>query len=385
MKLQAFYIILEEDTKLYRQIQQQVSDTIKDLPNKYLYLGGYGAYLWNEIERTYQPGIESSNSLKENFPEIDTIIRDDKEITPSETYNIISLGCGTGNDDIAILNVIKNNKNKESINYFTIDLSIGLLKQGTEKIEKEINNLNITKVKKICGLCVDIEHLNRVKDRIKSENKNFFHLLGLTIANNKERDFLISIYNVMKNGDYLLLGVDFSGRSKRALKESVNAYTTGKQAASINKFLCSPLAFAVDFQQENYKNKTAKLQEKNMEYFKNIKVLHKVEYQNSYSAVPDAKSLVRYHVYSDGITRICDYSHKYSPSGFKKFLENLENERNICFDIVPNGNLQYFKYTENRKTSSQYLVLLRKNNKSIEENKENDEIKIDKPNDKIKI
>lgn len=367
-KKEAFYIILEDRAENFKTVRANVVEITKPLPNKYLYLGRYGSYLWNQIEANYQPGLDSSKLIQKHFSEIDKIILDNISGF-NRSYDIVSLGCGSGADDISILQIINKRKNnRELFDITTIDLSFDLLVQGTENIENHINgNLNLkNRIGMIRGLCVDIENLNKAKSiiinsRSKKKKSNLFHLLGLTLGNNREISFLRSIYNVMNDGDWLLLGVDFSANDDAILKETEQSYTTGAQAVSINKFLCAPLPFVINFDGSSQGKNTMKMTEKEFKKFSQISILHKIEDVVGVSDIPGTKSFTRYHIYHNynNNQRLCDFSNKYTFEGFKTFLNTLSS-LNCHFELYED-NIKKFNLDEK---SPQHLVLLRKKAKS---------------------
>lgn len=356
------YLIFENLNLLSKTIRQDVSIHEKDLPNKYLYVGNYGAMLWNKIENNYKPGIVGGELLTNYFPDIHTHIAS----TSGGVFDIVSLGTGSGEDDIKILNIISQfaePSNKKDIRYTAVDLSMNLLVQGVDRIDSFVQKHSRLRslICQITGICVDIEKLSVVSE-VKAINRSgrttLFHLLGLTIGNNQETLFIKSIYNAMRGNDYLLLGVDFSADDEKILQSTESFYRDGNIGEDINRFLCSPLYFLTEI--EKKESTSYYRDENNRSYYKesklskltNITIQHeKVEANSDIQGTISFQRKLHYQRKGERFVRVCDYSNKYKRQSFEDFLLKELPKRGVHFQLI-----KYYGSAE----SPQYLILLKK-------------------------
>lgn len=325
-----------------------------DIPNKYLYLGYHGAKLWDEIDVNYKPGKDGGKLIEKHFQSIDSEIRNH-----TKSYNIVSLGCGSGEDDILILKMIQKKFKKQipEFRIYTVDLSDDLLEYGTYRITNFINNnaqvrLN-SSIEGIYAIWADFKDLSKhypylSKEYFLGSRPNLFHLLGLTIGNNNEINLLKWIYNFMNVNDYLLIGIDYSvdGDIKSAFKE----YTEGDAREAINKFLCGPLLFSSFYDFEIDPNKI-----KHFVTFPEVEIEHKPKDERQISKINEAISFTRYHHYSDHGSRLCDFSTKYKSKEFENFIKHILPLEDVYFKIISSK-----LGLSDEEESSQALVLLKK-------------------------
>lgn len=326
----------------------------KKLPNKYLYLGLVGASNWIEVVNTYEPGRNSKELVSKYFPIVDRLIRKQED---TESYDIISLGCGNGGDDKLMSQIICNDKQKKfngSIVLF--DISQSLLNIAT----RQLNNLKASMRRfspTIHSVHCDFEDIVLAKNiigrggRARENRTALFHLLGLTIGNNDEFKLLEKISCVMSPGDYLLVEADLSAEDDESLEQKESQY----KYETISRFLCSPIRVANRFKQYG-SDFSFPIDE--------LKVVHKNS--NIKHPIPNTSRLERYHLYKtkDGVTnkRRCDYSNKYELAPLSEFLESLDDR--ISLRWVD----RKFLHEENLlEHSCQKFILLRKGQSSKKE------------------
>ena len=159
-------------------------------------------------------------------------------------------GCGTGTDDIEILNVSENDTD-QSRSVVTIDLSYNLLQMATTAIfEKLLSHERQRKVS-LLGICCDFDDLASAKPIIQQRRRNkvgLYHLLGLTLGNYKEQQLLTNISSIMKEGDYLLVSIDVSADVPMLLKMAEDNYDSMKAKKNVDDFLLGPLNWATQFE-----------------------------------------------------------------------------------------------------------------------------------------
>ena len=312
-----------------------------DLGNKYLYLESSGAKNWENVENNLGLKHNEENLLDSHFKDIDDFIRQD---SGEDIYDIVSLGCGTGTDDIKILDCAETNNNPDGVcSIITVDLSIGLLEKGTSRIIDFINSQFRQDMISVLGISCDFEKLKSAKQIIQMKRRNktaLFHLLGLTIGNYKERGLLRKIASVMNDGDYLLISVDICADDENNLALSKKSYDFGPAKKSVDDFLLGPLNLATRFEsiadKELLSEKDVELisfvncKGKKIEYLldeKRPKLDKRTELEKDWSKFSDVKNTValsRYYMFGDqkeGV--LCDYSNKYKKKELDFFLSTL--------------------------------------------------------------
>ncbi|WKZ70030.1 MAG: L-histidine N(alpha)-methyltransferase [Melioribacteraceae bacterium] len=375
------YVNLENTSKKLSEVFSKLRQG-KPLQNKYLYLDSSGANNWSNVEGTLGLSQNEENLLEQHYEEIDNTIR---ELSNCKSYDIISLGCGTGTDDKTIINTIYG-KMENQFSISTIDLSLDLLHKGTYNIYKEILGKYIKSKVDILGICCDFENLENAKSYLETRERNetrLYHLLGLTIGNNKELWLLKKIHDRMKNGDYLLLGVDLSADDTKALANSEAAYNVGNASTYVDEFLLGPLNFSTSFH-VNRKYKDPFLHTKikysieqcdEIDYLINgfKPILLKSRYSdntdysnknnskdsNKFSDIKNTVTFTRYYKFGPAQI-LCDYSNKYKADSFIEFINNLFG--NNVF-LKPVTGITKFGLREDllgKHEPYQYLVLLRK-------------------------
>ncbi|MBW8034927.1 MAG: L-histidine N(alpha)-methyltransferase [Planctomycetes bacterium] len=375
------YIPLVQPDKLRRKLIEEVCDG-SELVNKYLYLGEHGAMLWKDVDKTYCLGRQGTPLLENHFGDIDEVIRSSAQIlggTSASGYDIISLGCGSGEDDIEILRKIEQKIDAgvhvPRFNIITVDLSWELLFDGTENIRQHLENHRIGQyVNDLVALWCDIETLINASSYIISGSSYrlngvaLFHMLGLTLSNNNEERMFRAISNVMQEKDFLLVGVDFSMDDNKALINSRKAYENKTARKKIDEFLCGPLLYAT----RHAVNEQSKLVSIGTRFGSNdyikypIQVDHVFEIDNKHntSSISTAANLVRYHRFKATSTkgsfyRQCDFSNKYAASEFGKYISWIREKKGIPFGLAKDvGVYGIDEERKKRHEPFQHLVLI---------------------------
>jgi len=377
------YVNLEDSSKKLREVFNKLRYG-RALQNKYLYLESSGAYNWAHVERKLGLAVNEETLVDEHFNNIDSIIRDQSNC---KSYDIISLGCGSGTDDMAIINFVYA-KMAENFSITTIDLSFNLLVKGTSQIHSKISEKNINDKVDILGICCDFENLENAKSYLETRRRNkvrLFHLLGLTIGNNFEIQLLRKITDIMDEEDYLLISVDLSAEDDKALKNSAKAYNSGEESILVDKFLLGPLNMSMNFH-VNKRNREPFLytkicpningerdnQSTEIDYLVNgyLPLLIKSKEEgglNQYSNIEDTVTFTRYYQFGDHKV-LCDYSNKYKFDPFNKFIFNLYG---LGIYLEPVEGVLDFGIRDDLMAKCdpfQYLVLLKKTDPAQHEN-----------------
>jgi uncharacterized SAM-dependent methyltransferase len=391
------YHYLERPEKIVETVIKQLREG-KTIENKYLYLESIGAKNWSAVEKVLQLCENEESLLQEYFPRIDRLIKDH---TQNRLYDIVSLGCGTGTDDISIL---EHSAMTGHFSMITIDLSWCILEQGTTKIFNYLRpKMNPQSDVNVLGICCDFNSLTKAKEVVRARRKNkvmLFHLLGLTIGNSHEINILKNISSIMESNDFLLLSVDLSASDKEALKSAINAYGNPNALPAVNNFLLGPLNFSTyfDTDKQNPSNDpslktTIVLNDNQIDYsFKDYwpKIIKTTSEdieckQTGFSDIEKTVSLVRLYQFGNEKKNqlLCDYSNKYDRGAFEKFIRSLADNNEINLSL-PSG-VGMFEFGVSDKNldlhkPNQYLILLQK--KKLRKRKPNPKIEIE-PRSKI--
>ena len=347
---------------LYTSVINEVTGK-SSLKSKYLYLGWHGANSWKGVDSSYRINVEGLQLINDYFLEIDEIVR---STSNQKKYNLISLGAGTCEEDVRILDVLlkRNRENIPSFKIFIVDISIDLLTEGLHRLASKINShprLRIF-IQDLIPINIDIDHLYGCREIIrnykrKSSETNLFHLLGLTLGNNDENIMLSSIYRTMEFNDYLLLGLDFCADDIDVLTQTKEQYHGNNVTEAINKYLCSPLIFAANYEKDEKTNHIRF----SISDFKDLEIEFSEE--KSISDVPDSTSFVYNYKFKDANNdsysmRAC-FSNKYKSQEFKKYIEEDLPKKEIHFEIIK--GITAF----GDKSTGQHLVLLKKISKQV--------------------
>jgi len=359
------YIVSCKDITVFNKtVIADVRNTAKlELPNKYLFLGPQGAILWAQIDKKYRASADGAELLSDHFSTIDQIVFNSNN---NKSYDVVSLGIGIGTDDINILAQIQSlQKDKLSnFNIYAVDLSLALLRRGVSEIDNFLKTEEIRKnIKQIYGIWTDFEDLSLSENKTYlnlninfGKNRALYHLLGLTLGNNKESKLLSAIHECMEPNDFLLLGVDFcADGDETIITKAEDIYTKGESSKIINKFLCNQLYFASEFklQKSDYSQKQYKLTLNNL--FSDVDIIHDRNYDGKYSDVKDSISFTRYHRTGGMPLRLCDFSTKYKKNNFKDFIEKELKSQLIHFEWI-----DCYHAKKNPEKNTQVLILLKK-------------------------
>jgi hypothetical protein len=262
-------------------------------------------------------------------------------------------------------------------NLYAFDLSSILLNTGVWEIAKYLDSpgTNATpelreNLLHIYGVCIDFKDFdstlkfkleNDTKFNLNDKTISFgrsrclFHLLGLTLANNKEIELLDAIYQIMGSNDYLLLGVDFCiDGGPVSIEKAEKIYSQSEATNDINQFMCNSLHLASNYKSTDKTEYNGEFRDTFCYapfYSDNIRIIHEQE-STEHSNVSSAISFVRRIQVGAHVPRLCDYSSKYSRQHFESFIKEHTH-----FNWV--HHFQILEKSEN----TQALVLLRKEDK----------------------
>lgn len=383
-RIKSLYIVLDDPDELLRSVQKEVKST-RNLPNKYLYLGWQGAQSWKRIDgsKHYGYGTQGNKLLVDHFGKIDEVVRsiltgDSNQNQTDESkvaYDIVSLGCGTGDDDVCILAAINEkylsgDRVRSKFSVITIDISGHLVFQGATAVLAYLENVTWEKDVNVWPVHCDLENLYEkgmdhiaAKGSLRSNPHALYHFLGLTLSNNDELDIIRSIASVMDTNDFLLLGVDFSCNETKSLKNAVASYESGVSRKLIDAFMCGPLLFAGEYR-SSIETGYDKVWFEHVRGAENVRIIYDRDMINArkHSKVDNAYVLLRHQQIQGGPTRLCDFSSKYYSDEFRRFIIDLQLNYNISLELVTNDNILEFGPDDKDRQKYkplQHLVLLR--------------------------
>jgi hypothetical protein len=236
---------------------------------------------------------------------------------------------------------------------------------------------------------MDIDNLASMKNYFQDHGfqpKRLFHLLGLTLGNNKEYELLRNISKGMSEGDYLLLGVDFCLNRNEWYTESIQSYEKTKHA--IMNFLSGPLLMSLQVEKNFTQSEilrffgqmpksflpaeeAAENTGENRDYYDYVTNGINVNFNEvkevdgmGLSDIESALSLARFYtdvnitkenfnlsMVEKGEAKLFDYSNKYDSHNFVRFLRNRGSALHL--KLVETDVMRWGK-------GSQHLVLLKK-------------------------
>lgn len=182
--------------ELFKQAEEYLSGS-GSIDLKYSYIGTIGASNWLAISS--EPTYAHSDLLSLYRKFISEVVT--KSGIAGDYVDYISLGCGDGEIDVAIVRELENST--KLVNYYPFDISLELLQKSTQEVlESAILTRNF-RVKAIHG---DFHHLNRYRPIFGYDRSiNIFGLLGFTMGNHAEGNLLGKIREGMNVGDILIL------------------------------------------------------------------------------------------------------------------------------------------------------------------------------------
>ena len=102
MKFKPVFYILENCLDTIKKVSDNIYSA-NDIPTKYAYIGWHGAKAWSNLKIVHNKVTDTENLINKYFKSIAEIILTSKRGLSS--FNIVSLGVGTGIEDIILLKI----------------------------------------------------------------------------------------------------------------------------------------------------------------------------------------------------------------------------------------------------------------------------------------
>jgi hypothetical protein len=213
-----------------RKTYSKLEDCIRDgvtLPEEILYWSVESANAWLNYE---QETFQNANMA------LALIARKIDEVSKNEYLHFISLGCGSGEKDVLMLNMLS--PNERLVSYFPVDQSYTLLENA---ITETLANINADDLY-VRGIRADFRQLPSFRHIFNKKNTvAVFSMLGCTLGNYDEVSLLTAISECMKPGDMLILEIALISE-ELLQKQNGDIIESGKYAdRKLQDFLLSPI------------------------------------------------------------------------------------------------------------------------------------------------
>lgn len=213
-----------------RKTYSKLADCIRNgltLPEEILYWSVESANAWLNYE---QETFQNANAA------LALLAKKIDDITIYENLHFISLGCGSGEKDVLMINRLS--PNERPVSYFPIDQSYTLLENAIGEILSNINADDLY----VRGIRADFRQLPAFRNIFNKKNTvAIFSMLGCTLGNYDEVSLLTAITECMKPGDLLILELA-SVSDELTQKQNGDIIESGKYAdRKLQDFLLSPI------------------------------------------------------------------------------------------------------------------------------------------------
>ncbi|MCH7413798.1 L-histidine N(alpha)-methyltransferase [Belliella sp. R4-6] len=181
--------------RFLRDVIDGLSSEQKTIPSMYFY-DESGSKIFQEImglEEYYLPAceVEILNNSAESI----------LEQIPFDSIDIIELGAGDGSKMISFLELF--HKKIESVTYIPMDISPEILEVNKSTILRQIPDIKI--------ITISGDYTLTTGQLVERENPRLILFMGSNIGNysgEKAKEFMRFVNDMMKVGDYFLMGVD---------------------------------------------------------------------------------------------------------------------------------------------------------------------------------
>ncbi len=317
-------------------VPKELRDTVKNkgyVPEKFWYWDEESSILWKKLtnEEAYLFAEISRNLLHEAMEEVPWILARGNKYS---SVDFVDLGVGTPQKDEIVLRgfdryfeSIYHGKNKGTISYYPVDISFPLLEYTLRWVlALESQQLQNTRLE-IFPLIGDFDNIKTLPYqtllRGKSEVK-VISLLGNTLGNLNEIEFLRGIETLMDNNSYLLIDAEFHDNVK---EEKIKGEYDHE---AMYDFVFHPLEL-LGYKKGDYTKKF------DVKLFDQGYIMWNKKIRNilmplvkQLSTIPHSKTVAMFYKEKKDSKILLAWSTKYSRDSFEKTLQELG------FDIVNN-------------------------------------------------
>ncbi|HYF03656.1 MAG TPA: L-histidine N(alpha)-methyltransferase [Patescibacteria group bacterium] len=188
--------ITNEAQEFAQDVLLGLSQPCKELSSKYLY-DTEGSRLFEKIMelKEYYPTNCELEILKEQTADFAALFK-------TEEFQLVELGAGDGRKTKVLLEHFL--KEKLKFRYVPVDISEGAMKTLTQRLQRSLPRLRLK------GIVA--EYFDALKwIEASSNERNVILFMGGNIGNftrEQARNFLRSLWNVLNNGDLVIIGMD---------------------------------------------------------------------------------------------------------------------------------------------------------------------------------
>lgn len=219
----------------YKEVlRKEIIDDKQFCSTKYLYSTNEGFRRWleacdlnkNKAFVYYKNAVDLLEIQAESI--IDKALSESSR--QSADFDFISLGCGDGRKDKAILEAMcERISEDQKIYYYPIDISTPMIIEAIRNVKGNSDDSKDNEFRRkilIKAIVGDFTALNSLKFIYEERpNNNFFSILGNTLGNSSEQEILDSLCNAMFPDDFLLIEINIDQDSSKLGVEK-NFYKT---------------------------------------------------------------------------------------------------------------------------------------------------------------
>ncbi len=236
--LQKLFVNIDSNGNIKRRTDIDIKSPLF-LKNKYLYLYGEGAAYYLQARQDMSKEKNALDSLERKV--LQKFLGD-----KMENLKVVSLGSANAVKEIDVLHNLYTNSgsSRSSFIFVPIDVSLNLIQLAILYFYKKFQKGRKGDIKPIIG---DIWDVTKQKDAFFPSDINgitVFTLLGSTLGNYREKEFLLKILALMREHDIFIFGVDILANTPD--NESAYIYEQYNTLGNV-QFMLNPLSYIPKF------------------------------------------------------------------------------------------------------------------------------------------
>lgn len=216
--------ISEDNLKSVKQIRNEIINA-GALDQKYLYYSAESVSGWKD----WESGEDKSNTSKQEEEAFLKLIESNSWKDKIDNVDtVVDLGVGVGDKCVLLLNAVKDKFVDRPLNLIVVDSSHYMIEVALKNISDKSESFSLKYT--IDGFKADFMKLENSKKRLQGATnfQNVFMLLGGTLGNLDERVFMESLKEVIKKGDFFIIGAFLTSGTEEDLSKIEKDYDNGK-------------------------------------------------------------------------------------------------------------------------------------------------------------
>ena len=213
-----------DNLKSTKQIRDEIIRTSK-LDQKYLYYSAESVSGWED----WESGEDKSNTSKQEEEAFLKLIESNSWKDKTDNVDtVVDLGVGVGDKCVLLLNAVNDKFMDRPLNLIVVDSSHYMIEVALKNISDKSESFSLKYT--IDGFKTDFMKLENSKKRLQGATnfQNVFMLLGGTLGNLDERVFMESLKEVIKKGDFFIIGAFLTSGTEEDLSKIEKDYDNGK-------------------------------------------------------------------------------------------------------------------------------------------------------------